>query len=120
MKKITISVRVHIAVEDIESLLDSASRACSYWAVGVEKLAYESGVKAIMSGKGHCSIKLLDDDLNGKDRGFILNLDRVKRGLTCMAKKEPKHFADILDENADDDTADVFMQCALLNEVIYG
>lgn len=49
-------------------------------------------------------------------------LDRVAcfRGLQIMAEKYPKHFADFLAENEDADTGDIFLQCALFGEVIFG
>src|SRR3989304_5434698 len=106
-KKLTVSVRSHIDVEDIKNLLDSASRSSRYWAVGVEALGYESTTDGLVKCKGlNCGahqvkIKLLDDDLNGKDRGLYLNLAKIKKGLTIMAKKFPKHFADILTHNDD-------------------
>jgi len=37
-----------------------------------------------------------------------------------MAKKEPRHFADFLKEDYDETTGDVFLQCCLFGEVIYG
>jgi hypothetical protein len=49
-------------------------------------------------------------------------LDRVAilEGLRIMAEKEPRHFADFMTENDDADTGDVFLQCCLYGEVIYG
>lgn len=111
-KKLTISVRSHIKYEDIENLLYSAGSGASYWAES--ELAYESEVKKIMEGG---KSKIID--LEG-GRTFHLTLQGIKRGLTVMAKKEIRHFADFLKEDGDDVTADVFLQCCLFGEVIYG
>lgn len=42
------------------------------------------------------------------------------RGLSLMAEKSPKHFADLISENDDALTHDVFMQYVILGEVVYG
>jgi len=57
-----------------------------------------------------------EDDLGPYrlDRGAIVN------GLQLMAQNHPKHFADIVAENDDADTADVFLQCCLMGEVVFG
>lgn len=37
-----------------------------------------------------------------------------------MAEKDPRHFGDLVSENDDADTHDVFIQHVLFGEVIYG
>jgi hypothetical protein len=49
-----------------------------------------------------------------------LDAEAVERGLALMAKTQPRHWANFVEENEDADTGDVFMQLALLGEVIYG
>lgn len=49
-----------------------------------------------------------------------LSLGEIRKGLLVMAAKYPKHFGDFMGENDDADTADVFLQCCLLGEVVYG
>ena len=51
---------------------------------------------------------------------MFMQAKKIKRGLTVMAKKERKHFVDFLNEDYDETTADVFLQCCLFGEVIYG
>lgn len=48
-----------------------------------------------------------------KTDDLVLALDR-------MMRLHPNHFYDILNENTDADTGDVFLQLAVFNEVIYG
>jgi hypothetical protein len=52
----------------------------------------------------------------------VLKLDQAayKRGLEIMSEKYPRHFRNFLDENEDAETGDVFVQCALLGEIVYG
>jgi hypothetical protein len=49
-----------------------------------------------------------------------LNLRRIKRGLAIMAKNHTSHYANWLNEEDDADTADVFLQCCIFGDVIYG
>lgn len=60
-------------------------------------------------------LKDLEDD---KD----LRLDRkaLERGLCIMAVKYPSHFASFVQENEDAETGDVFIQCCVLGEIVYG
>lgn len=41
-------------------------------------------------------------------------------GLQLMATKYPRHFGDFMAENDDAVTGDVYIQCVVLKEVIYG
>lgn len=43
-----------------------------------------------------------------------------QKGETLMLQNQPKHFADIIAENDDATTADVFLQFALMGELVYG
>ncbi len=49
-------------------------------------------------------------------------LDRaaVERGLEIMARDYPRHFGDLIGENDDAITADVFVQCCIFGELVYG
>jgi hypothetical protein len=55
-----------------------------------------------------------------KRKSARLNLKNIHRGLVLMAAKYPAHYADVLNDNTDQSTADVFLQLALYGEVIYG
>jgi hypothetical protein len=44
----------------------------------------------------------------------------IESGLQVMADKYPKHFADFMSEEDDCVTADVFLQCCLFGDIIYG
>lgn len=118
MTKNTIAIRSHIKLEDIADLLDSASRGIEYWA-GQNDLGFDSAVKKALSEKG---TEIQDweggDDLNPKI--YVLDIGKIKRGLTVMAKKEPSHFADFVGGDYDQVTGDVFVQCCLFGEVLYG
>lgn len=59
------------------------------------------------------------DEGNGEGRKTIGN-DDLGRALALMFEKSPKHFADLIAEQDDATTHDVFMQYLVLGEVVYG
>jgi hypothetical protein len=48
------------------------------------------------------------------------NQDDFAKGLALMATRYGRHFGDFMAENEDATTADVFLQCVALNDVVYG
>lgn len=55
-----------------------------------------------------------------KTKPVRLDLKRLEKGLKIMAEKYPRHFADVMNENDDACTGDVFLQCCVFGDVIYG
>jgi hypothetical protein len=49
-----------------------------------------------------------------------LNRARLIAGMQLMAEKWPHHCRDVLAENADADTGDVYLQCCVLGDLVYG
>lgn len=64
--------------------------------------------------------KYEEEDEEGSSEEFILDRAAVERGLTLMAQKYPHHFQNFVTEADDVIIGDVFLQCALLGEVVYG
>jgi hypothetical protein len=64
------------------------------------------------------SLSIVRRDLNSDGRQ--LDLKSLSEGLNIMATHYPRHFADFLNEAADAVTADVFLQCCLFGELIFG
>jgi len=67
-----------------------------------------------------CAVLFSDKEDGGDAEIYRLDLDAIHRGVQQMAGKYPRHFRDVLDDNADADTGDCFLQCALFGEMIYG
>lgn len=67
---------------------------------------------------GTMTLFVEDDRDDGKD-AIVLDLAAMLRGIEAMAKHEPKHFHDLVCENDDATTADVFMQCCAFGKVVY-
>jgi hypothetical protein len=58
-------------------------------------------------------------DADGESEGE-LNLQSIEKGLELLAEKFPNRFVAICDETYDAEDADVFLQLAILNEVVFG
>lgn len=59
------------------------------------------------------------EEINGKTE-WVLDRAAMQRGLEIMAQKYPWHFANVISDNTDAGTGDVFLQLALFSEVIFG
>lgn len=59
-----------------------------------------------------------DDD--GDQASKEIGLPELKAGLSIMAAKAAQHFGDLMAENDDAITHDVFIQCVLFGEIVYG
>lgn len=58
------------------------------------------------------------DTFTGKE--YSVTLGRMKLGLADMARKFPKHSSNFINENEDAETGDVFLQCCIFGDLIYG
>jgi hypothetical protein len=59
------------------------------------------------------------DSEDGEKLG-TMDRDSLQRGLDLIAKDYPKHLADILKDNCDAETSDIFFQLSVMGEVVYG
>jgi hypothetical protein len=50
----------------------------------------------------------------------VCTQETFAKGFEIMAQKYGRHFGDFMNENEDAITADVFLQCVALGEVVYG
>ena len=84
--------------------------------------------KALMEGRGVVVYDLYDEDAEDFDgegefpdtAKHPLTIDNVRRGLELMRDEYPRHFADLVEEQDDAITGDVWLQLAVFGEVIYG
>jgi hypothetical protein len=60
------------------------------------------------------------DEAKHKGKKWTLNLSTIEDGLNTMLKKYPRHFADFLSGDYDAETGDVFLQCCLFGDAVYG
>lgn len=64
------------------------------------------------------SVVLFDNDKEGKT--YTLNLESIRRGVQVMSSKFRSHWMDFRTGNSNGNTGDVFVQCCVIGDVIYG
>jgi hypothetical protein len=124
----TITVPLSIKVELLTNLLVSAFEGGStYWLRECDYLSPKEGFEApaysdekfwITGGKMSLFYDDPEDEENRAQKD--ITIEDLLRGATIMAEKNASHFGDLISENDDAITADVFIQCVLFGEVIYG
>ena len=80
---------------------------------------------ALIKGKGLVAYDCyeLDEAETDEERAAArheITLNDVKRGLDLMKEKYPRHWADLVEENDDLITGDVWLQLTVFGELIYG
>lgn len=108
-------------LKDIDNLLINALETYSgYWAA-IAKVGTEKSIKDLYYvGKDITVREKEASDSYSIVKSKKLTIDKLLEGFTIMANKYPRHFSDVLTENDDAETADVFLQCCVLGSVIYG
>mgnify|MGYP007101836778 CR=1 FL=1 len=84
--------------------------------------------KALLEGKGVVVYDLYDEDAEDFDgegefpesAKHRITLDNVRKGLELMRELYPRHYADLVEENDDLITGDVWLQLTVFGELIYG
>tara|TARA_R100001086_G_C11623512_1_gene199520 strand:- start:74 stop:433 length:360 start_codon:yes stop_codon:yes gene_type:complete len=118
--KVTIDINEQI-LEDI--LITAIESGIGYWANKVRP-----GNLSVINGEGipyyahvtheHWEIKIYDK--YEKNSPYTLTKKKLQSGLAIMAECYPRHFANLDTGNFDSTTADVFIQCCLFGELVYG
>ncbi len=84
---------------------------------------------ALLSGKGVMLYDLYDENVDEdiedikefpKEAKHHLTIENIRKGLELMRDQYPRHYADLVEENDDLITGDVFLQLATFGELIYG
>lgn len=83
---------------------------------------------ALLKGKGVIVYDLYDEDAEDFDGDgefpesakHRITLDDVKKGLELMRDLYPRHWADLVEEDDDLTTGDVWLQLTVFGELIYG
>lgn len=131
----TLAVTIAFPLARISDLLSCAFEGGSNYWYSIEKfvgvsndLTFRSDEKAVYRhldyplNEGHALMvsdaKAVDSDAD--KRVEQLDLAACRRGLEVMAAKYPQHYSNFLADNEDAETGDVFLQCALFGEIVYG
>lgn len=63
----------------------------------------------------------IDEPIDNKGQlVYTVTDENIKEACQLIAEKYPKHFKDIIEDNADADTGDIFLQLCLFKEVVFG
>lgn len=97
----------------VDMFISACEGGSNYWCskvtpIGKSKDAY----KAMLKG-----FKAVDND---SKKTYVVDPVMIDKALTIMAQKHGRHFSDLLAENDDAITADVFFQLCVFGDVIYG
>ena len=100
-----------------DMIVNAAEGGSNYWCeiTGRETLDYSNLVM-----EGNSTLTVTDHETEEGVIGFILDAAKCAKGVQIMAEKYPQHFHNLVNENDDAETADVFLQCAIFGELIYG
>ena len=117
----TVKTTVEVSKEIIDCMLCCAFEGGSnYWARSPDNNAKEVGAEyafqAPLFDKGYFIIQDMEDE----DKEYKVTKAVLEKGLQIMAKDYERHFKDAVNENDDAITGDVFLQCCVFGEVIYG
>lgn len=132
--EIKIKTTITITAEQIASLLASAFEGGSnYWYridefdEPFEPMAFRTDANQVfrhidypMNSGGKLVISCLEDgEINGKT-SWVLDQKALIKGMRTMAKKYPDSFRAVVDDSADANTADLYLQCCLFGSVELG
>lgn len=137
METTTFKVDTKVSTEQLSDLLTSAFEGGSnYWYMIqefikptqlVHKEFPEDNRKEAHYATEYClnpgGALMIDDeqaDEPSLKKPVRLDIEACQKGLDVMAKKYPHHFKDLLADNTDAITGDVFLQCCIFGDVIYG
>lgn len=119
--KFKATIKLELDLIEIESLIISAIEGGSNYWYRIENSTRGDYLKTAMGKSGLIISDYIGNDGDEKTmRKGRLNNKSIHKALQLMASKHPRHFGDLLSDNADSTTADVFLQLAVLGEVIYG
>lgn len=63
---------------------------------------------------------IISDYTVNKSKKYIIDMVSIRHGLEIMSLKYPHHFEDVINDDADAMTGDVFLQCCAFGEIVYG
>lgn len=79
---------------------------------------------ALLQGRGLVVYDMYEEESELNDdeepKKYRVKLADVRRGLKKMRDEYPRHWADLMEENDDAITGDVWLQLTVFNELIYG
>jgi hypothetical protein len=127
MKEYKVNVETAVTANMIECIVVGALEGGSnYWYMLGEGIPPSDGnpiadriLNALFNDSDY-KLEILDlEDEEGEPLGY-LTLDVLLNAFQIVSKNYPEHFYNLLTGNDDAETADVFFQCAVMGEVVFG
>ena len=126
----TVTTKVNITRDQIVDLLCyGLEGGINYWATysagfiptPEEMAKYVDGVYSGLPvyDIGHPDYKLIIRDIE-TNKQHTLTLEKLRLGVADMASKYPRHFNSFIQDDPDAETGDVFIQCCVFGDIIYG
>ena len=100
-----------------DQLITALEGGSNYW-VGCVSPLYES--VASYADPSNYHPRMTPRTFVDEDGSNVLDWEALNRGYLIMRDKYPHHWADMVEETGDAITADVFLQCCLFGEIVYG
>lgn len=97
----------------VADLLRCALQGSHYWA----RIERNVGASAVAAGDGEWHVEDTEAD---EGQVYTLNHEALHRGMVAMARNYPRMFGQFLESREDADTGDVYLQCCLFGDVVYG
>lgn len=107
-------------------LVDALEGGSNYWyAIRREELPKQKPgelicdaiLRSLIQEKGKLDIYDLEDE---NELLGTLTLESMLNAFDLMEEKWPRHYADLLNDNADSSTADVWFQLATMKDIVFG
>ena len=116
----TVATSFTISAQDVANLVTMALEGISNEWLGQCEPAYAHREDYSEADRYGLNMIARTFSLEEDDETCVFDLEAIKMGLQIMADRFPSDFNDLREGTAEAYTADVFMQCALLGDVIYG
>lgn len=118
------NVEINVPEEIIAGVLCTAiENSCGYWARVISEqpspksYIAEKYLKYFHGGSTHFGILNEEGTIEGD---YVLDREAIKSGIKIMAEFHSGHLGDFMMEDCDAETADVFLQCCLFGETMFG
>ncbi len=116
VKAFQVTQTIEVPEDGVRDLLTTAFEGGSnYWCSVKDGYSYKK-VERLLAYPGEQLIVVENE--TGEEKA--LDYAAVKRGLDLLATKYPKRFFEFVNEEADAEVADTFLQLCVLGEVVYG
>lgn len=111
--EITVNVPVTITEQMIKDAIDGMWGSCAYWC---DEVICENGVRSSDITNPDWHLKFLADE-----EWHSLTMDKIKKNIKVFANYAGgRYLREMVNEEPDGDTDDVFIQCMIFGEVVYG